>query len=497
MTDSAGMDEPSLRVTVTGGAAWSLIGQLVTQGTRVVLLVVLARLLDPEQFGLVGMIAVFTGSAAIFVDAGFSAALVQRTNVTSQHIASAFWVSSGSGLALAVLLVAASPLIARLYGEPILIPLVIASAPTFVFSGIAATPRALLQRAMNFRKLALVQIVSVAIGGATGIGLAAIGAGVWSLVAMTVTLSATNAVGFWRSCDHPIVARFDRTSSAELWRFGRNLMGFGVMNYWARQADDLLIGWRIGAEALGLYTRAYSLMLFPITQVSSILGAVMFPAMSRIQHELSRVRSAYLSAVSQIAALAFPAMVGMTSVAHDFVYVVFGPGWLAMVPILQILGLVGAVQSVSSTVGWLYLALDETRAMFRWGVAFSALAVASFVVGIRYGVIGVAVAYGIANLLATPVSVHVAGRKAGVTAGAFARAVAPAALATAIMVGALLLVERVTMPFTQAGSLAVDLSVGAASYTVAALVVMPRTLRSTLHTVRGVARELLSPHPPR
>lgn len=312
---------------------------------------------------------------------------------------------------------------------------------------------------------------------------------------MTVAMSAATAVGFWRSRERPVAGQFDREAAVELWQFGRNVMGFSAINYWARQADDLLVGWRIGADALGLYTRAYSLMLFPITQVSSVLGTVMFPAMSRIQGDLVRVRSAYLTAVGQIATVTFPAMVGLTLVAPEFVYVLFGARWMDMVPILQVFGLIGALQSVSTTVGWLYQALDETRAMFRWGLVSSTLAIVAFVVGIRFGVLGVAVAYGVATLIATPVSVHLAGRKANVTSISFIRALAPAATTTTIMAGVVLLVGHATATLSQPATLIIDVSIGVTVYVTAAFLVMPRTIRTALKTARAVASGLTSPNP--
>jgi PST family polysaccharide transporter len=179
-----------------------------------------------------------------------------------------------------------------------------------------------------------------------------------------------------------------------------NLVGFGVVNYWARNADDLMIGRLLGAGALGIYSRAYALMLLPISQVIGVVSDVMFSALSSIKDDRARVKVIYLRAIGVITLLSFPMMTGMFVVAEPFILAVYGAKWIAVVPILQILCLVGLLQSLTNPVGWIYTSQGRTDWMFRWGLFGSSALVIGIVVGALFGSVGsITIGYSLANLL--------------------------------------------------------------------------------------------------
>jgi PST family polysaccharide transporter len=187
----------------------------------------------------------------------------------------------------------------------------------------------------------------------------------------------------------------DRSAVRQLFGFSSRLFGFQFMNYWMRNADNLLIGKFVGADALGAYNRAYMWMLMPIAQVSQVVSRVMFPALSRVQHDLPRVKRFYLRTISAIALITFPTMLGLTVVSDLFVSTVLGDNWLDVIPLLQVLGVVGMMQSIGTTTGLIYQSLGRTDLLLRWGIGSGLVTLTAFVIGLRWGALGVATAYAI------------------------------------------------------------------------------------------------------
>ena len=233
------------------------------------------------------------------------------------------------------------------------------------------------------------------ISGVVAITAALMGLGVWSLVVQALTLSSTRAVLLWIASDWRPRWILDRRAIRDLWGFSSNLAGFNALNYWVRNADNFLVGKFVGPAGLGIYGRAYNLMLMPLAQISWVLSRVMFPVLSRMQSDTARVKQGYLRAIGVIGLVTFPIVTGLFAVAEPFVLTVFGPRWESMVPIVQILCLAGLSQSVGTTTGWIYQSQGRTDWMFRWGLASSAVTLVAFGIGILWGVTGVATAYAV------------------------------------------------------------------------------------------------------
>jgi Membrane protein involved in the export of O-antigen and teichoic acid len=257
---------------------------------------------------------------------------------------------------------------------------------------------ALLQKAMDFRTLAAAQLTATVLSGLVAIYLAFSGFGVWSIVAMYVASAAVNVAVLWiiTPWRPDFSLRWDAVQ--DLSKFTRNFV-FSVFNYWTRNGDNLLVGRFVGSAALGIYARSYQILLLPVSQVSGVITNVMFPALSAIQKDVKRVRELYLSSISVISLVTFPLTLGLFVVSRSFVLALFGDKWAAMIPLLQIFSLLGAIQSISTTVGWIYTSQGRTDIMFRFGLISGSIFIISFVVGLRWGTLGVAVAYTIANFL--------------------------------------------------------------------------------------------------
>lgn len=390
--------QDNIRQKTISGVSWTTGAQIGRQVLQFVISVILARLLTPQDFGLVGMIVVFTGFAALFGELGFSAALIQKETLEERHLSSIFWLNILTGLILTVLIMAAAPLIAAFYNEPRLVPLTALVALNFAVNPLNMVQLAALRRNMAFRQLTLVEISAATGAGAVAVTLALTGFGVWSLAWQQLVGSGLMASGLWLTTGWRPRLLFDRTAVKELLGFSSNLLGFNVFNYWVRNGDNMLIGKFLGGSELGIYTRAYSTMLLPLSQVSSVLSRVMFPALSKVQQDKARVKGIYLRAIATIALLTFPMMLGLLVVADHFVLALYGPQWAAVIPILQIFCLLGMLQSLGTTVGWIYTSQGRTDWMFRWGIGAGIILIASIVIGVWIGTVqAVAICYALTS----------------------------------------------------------------------------------------------------
>jgi PST family polysaccharide transporter len=424
----------NLRTQTIHGVGWTAGIQIGRQLITFLLSLFLARTLARSDFGLLGMVTIFTGFITLVGEMGFANALVQRESLEERHFSSIFWLNVVVGVTFTILLMALSPLVAAFYGEPILRWLTMAVALNFTINSLSVVQRARLSRAMHFRLLGLVEIVAVLIGGLIAIGLAIAGFGVWSLVLQTLSAATILALGLWWATGWQPRWLFDRAAVGDLLGFSSNLLGFSAFNYWTRNGDNFLVGKFLGADALGLYVRAYSLMLLPISQITAVLSKVMFPALSKIQHDKVRVKRVYLRSVSLIALMTFPMMVGLLVVSEHLIPVIYGPKWTGMIRTFQILCLVGMIQSIGSTVGWIYQSQGRTDLMLRWGLFAGTLVLLSFGIGVYLGSIEtMALAYTLTSTLLLPWSFNLPGRLIDLHFGDVLHALLDVSLCAALM----------------------------------------------------------------
>jgi len=379
------------RATVSA-TAWTAGSTVSQQLIQLAFSAVLGRLLLPREYGLVAMIVVFTGFASLFVDSGFGAALVQRKEITAAHLSTAFWANLGAGVAVSAVVAGISPLVARFYGQPQLKVLMAVAGIDFVVVALKITQLALLERRMLYRRLAVIDNVSLALAGAAAISCAVAGLGVWSLIVFTFVSDGVDSFLLWVLSDWRPSFSFDRGALRDLWSYGGNMLASTTLNYWFRNLDNLLIGRFVGAAALGLYSRAYNLALLQLRNVSFAAGRPLFPALSRLQDEPARFRHAYLRAISIIALVTFPIATGFLVAARPLVVTLFGARWAGVAPLVQILGVAAVVQSIGTSSGLIYQARGRTDSLLRWQMAWSGTAAIAFGIGIHWGAKGVAVA---------------------------------------------------------------------------------------------------------
>lgn len=412
----------NLRERTVRGGFFSASAQVCIIVINLAAIPILTRLLEPTDFGLIAMVTVFTSLAIMFVDSGLTMATVQKDGLSHAQASNLFWVAAGLGLLVSLVLVAVSPLVAWLYDEPRLRSITVALAAAPLLGGLTIQHQALLRRTMRLGRLAFVQVLSNLAANLIGIALAWRLRSYWALVAMPIAATALRMLGTWIACSWRPGSPSRGAGTRTLISFGANLTGFSFVNYFARSGDNLLIGWAWGESALGLYERAYRLMMMPLQQINGPLAGVMVPALSRLAGEPISYRRAYLRSISILQFASCPLMALVAVMSQEIVEVIFGPAFSPAGPILRWLAIAGFMQPLMNTLGWLYVSQGRGRELMYWGMVSGTLIVSSFVAGLPAGPVGVARAYAVAVcLLVVPLAVWFAGSRGAVTRGDLAR----------------------------------------------------------------------------
>lgn len=378
--------------TIRGGLT-RLCAQAANFVLRLGSLMVLARLLGPKDFGLVGMVTAFTGVLTLFRDFGLSAAAIQRSTVTEEQLSTLFWINILVGALLALVAIAMAPFIAAFYHEPRLVMVTVVLATGFLFNAIGVQHGALLQRQMRFTDLAVINTVSLIIGTAIAIGGAKAGYGYWALVAMTVALPIATTIGCWLTARWVPGMPRRRTGIRSMMRFGGALTLNGLIIYIASNFEKVLLGRFWGVDALGIYGRAYQLANIPTENLNSAAGEVAFSALSRLQDEPRRLKSYFLKGYSLVLAMTLPVTVLCALFANDIIFAILGPKWMAAAPIFRLLAPTMLVFAIANPLAWLLSSLGLVERSLKMGLVIAPLMIVSYVIGLPYGPRGVAFAY--------------------------------------------------------------------------------------------------------
>ncbi len=434
MTEPAAVEaSDGIRSRVLRGLAWKAGSQVLLQISRFAVAIILARLLAPHEWGLAAMVLVLSGAIVLFGDSALGTALIQRRTITDADRATVFWTGVGVGVTLTAVAVALSGPVATFYGEPEVRPLFIALSLSFVITSLGTTQGALLLRAMDFRSLELRRIAATFVGAGVGIGLALKGFGAWAIVAQQLTVASVETVLVWRFSPWRPSATYSVASLRSLAGFSGSVFGQNFLYYIVRNIDNVLIGRYLGAAALGAYALAYNVMLAPFNQIAGPLQQVLFPAFSRMQDDRERLADAWIRVTRLVAAIAMPALIGLIVVAPDFVDVVLGERWEAAIPVIQILAWVGLIQSLQHLNGDVLYALDRAGTFLRFTIVWAIASVCAFVIGLQWGIVGVAACYAISSTLVEPLNAYLTCRALGISLWRFLRGLSGVAQATALM----------------------------------------------------------------
>jgi teichuronic acid exporter len=320
---------------------WSAMQRFGLSGTGFLLSIILTRLLSPREYGLIGMLVVFSGIGQVIADSGLSTALVQRPANSVDDEATVFYMNIATGAVMTLLICAISPLVARFYGQPVLIPLLCVLSLQVLLASFGLVQFALLARAMDFRRLAVISTLSVLLSGGVGIGMALSGLGVWSLAGQMVTGALFNSLLVWRLGTWRLTGRFCRASFRAIWSFSSKLLASDLLNTVFENLYNIVIGRVYRPADLGLFTRARSFAQFPAGFVASMFAQPTLSAFSRIQADMALLKSRVRKIFRMLAAVHFPAMAAIAIIAGPLIRCLLTDKWAPCVPYLQVLAFAG------------------------------------------------------------------------------------------------------------------------------------------------------------
>lgn len=461
--------------------------QAVSIGIQMISTVVLARLLTPESYGLVGMVMVVIAFAALFKDLGLSMATIQRESLTTAQVSVMFWVNVVVGGFLSLLVALAAPLVVWFYGKPELLWMTVALGGNILISSLGAQHSALITRQMRFKALATARLSSAFGGLIISILGALAGWAHWALIAGAIGTSVLQTAMFW--CFSSWRPGFPQrnTGARSMIRYGLNLTGFELVNFFSRNLDNILIGRVWGDAALGFYSRAYRLVLFPVSQIRTPLVAVAMPALSRLQDEPLRFRNYYRRLLSILAIACMPISAFVVVASEPLVLTLLGPQWLAVAPLAGWLAVAAFLQPVAGLFGAVLMAKGLANRHFRCGFASALFLTLVFITTIPHGVEILVIGYALSGyVLFLPVFIY-ASRGTAITLADFCSGVWRPAFAS-IVSAALLYLLRLKLPnLPPAGELSL-LAFAFTAITSACYLALPggwRTLHELQHHIKS------------
>lgn len=459
------LDTDRLNERVISGAGFQFLGialrTLITIGSTAVL----ARLLQPADFGYLAMATVVTEFAALFSNFGFANVLIQRQRITRLQLETVFWASVALGALLAAAVFVASFFAGWLFDDPRVGELLRVLCLSFPVSGLAAYAWVVLARLMRFRTDFWIQITANATRAATAVALAYAGAGVWSLVAgaltgvaITVALSFV-AVPFWPRL------RMNRAFLASIWKTSGGYFGNGFLYYVAMNVDLVLIGRSLGAAPLGFYQNARSLTDEIRARIAMPIQHVLFPAFSALQQDLLRFQQLVMRSGRLLAAVVVPIGFGVSANATELVLVLYGEQWRAMIPVMAMFGLSAAMRASTAIASPLFNATNRVGLALKYNIAFTVLHVSGVALSMRHGIEAVATMVAVLTLFAL-LTFRVGIGLIGLNSRHMAQVLLPPALASGVMWLATAALHSVSSAWTQRPGLLLTLHVaaGAAVY---------------------------------
>jgi len=410
-----------LKQRALSATIWSGADVFFRQAVAFAVSIALARLLSPEEFGVIAMLYLFTGIASVFVDCGLSTALVQRQEATLTDESTVFWFNAGMGALVAFALWVAAPAISRFYGLPVLVPLTAVLALNILISALGSVHAILLSKRLDFRTQMKIGAIAAVVSGGVAVGMAWQGYGVWALAAQTLVSTGMTTVLLWILSPWRPALAFSRESARTLFGFGGYMLAAGLLDTVYSRAYTLIIGKFFGARELGFYSRADGTKQLPIGVLTNILGRVSFPVFCAVAADKAQLKRSVRLALRGLMLVNVPMMAGLAAIADPLVLALFGEQWLPAVPILQVLCLAGLFWPLHVINLHALMAQGYSNLFFRLEVIKKVVGVGLLLIGSAYGVMGIAWSQVTFGAIAFAINAHYTNRYLdyGVTSQAF------------------------------------------------------------------------------
>jgi O-antigen/teichoic acid export membrane protein len=392
----------SLKTSAISGVKWTTLSTAAVTLIQLTQLAILARFLAPGDFGLMAIMMVVIGFSQAFMDMGISNAIIHRQNITHTQLSSLYWLNIGSGLALTVIIFALSPLVALFYDEPRITRLMMILSSVFVIVAIGNQYRILCQKALQFSRMAKIEVTSTVFSFAVAVCLAVAGLGVYALVFAMLTQAFVSSALFLHTGlreHHRPALIFKHSALAGFYSFGLFQMGERSINYFNTQFDVILIGKLLGVEATGIYYIAKTLTMRVISVINPIVNKIALPVMARVQTDDTTLRSMYLTIIRYLSLVNFPIFVAMALLSSPIVLTMFGEKWRDAIVILQILSLYTLIRSTGNPVGSLLLAKGRADLGFYWNFGVFLITPFAIYIGSQHGLAGIALSLLLVSIL--------------------------------------------------------------------------------------------------
>jgi PST family polysaccharide transporter len=387
------------RKIALSGFMFSATAQFVKILIQILSVSVLSRLLLPQDFGLIATLSPVITLITLLQDLGLQQAIVQARRIDDAEVNRIFWINIGIGGLLSSLLIAGGSMIAVFFNEPKLSTLASWWAIPLLLGAISSQHTALLSRSLRFRTIATIDVCASVAGLAAAFSVAFIFQSYWALYIQVLATSGVTMIGCWAMSGWNPSSPFRKANALHLLSFGANFAGFNILNFLSRNLDNIIIAKTYGSAAVGNYDRAYKLLLSPIQTLNAPLGRVLLPILGRMLDDPKRYRKLYNLVVFFIVTASAPSIIAFIANSDDFIYLLLGPRWTQVADTFFWLGLAAMTQPLSNTTGWLFLTQHRTNDMLKWGIFSCITTVASFLIGLPYGVEGVAASYAIVGII--------------------------------------------------------------------------------------------------
>lgn len=410
---------------------------------------ILARLLTPEIFGLFAMVVSFTEIARYMMEVGLGTATIQKENITQEEVSALFWINFLIGLVLMAVVAGISPVIAWFYGDPRLVNICLVLSMLFFFKGALVQHRALLERQMRFGTLGIITITSNFLSIGIAVVLAYYGFGVWALVWREIICVILYAAGIWLFCRWvPGRPKLNIEVRSSL-RFGANLSGVSFIQYLTQNLDKVLIGRFSDASTLGLYTKALQLAMMPVENIRMIFWDVGLSPLSALQRDETRYRKFYGRLFALQSFLYLPIVVFIAIQSEDVIRLLLGDKWVSAAPILRIFAIAGFVTPIVGAFQLVMVSCGKSRRYLTWGIVHGSFVIISYLLGIKWGAMGVSYAYACASYILLVLALRYCLKDTPISASFVIKNVSASTISS-FSAGAILIVILTNLPNTSA-----------------------------------------------
>ncbi|HEY9825760.1 MAG TPA: lipopolysaccharide biosynthesis protein [Stenomitos sp.] len=489
MVEAARLDAMGLQRKAFKGVLWSAAEGWGRQAISFLVFALLARLLNPDAFGLVALAGVFLAFLQIFVDQGFPTAIIQRSTLEEAHLNTAFWTNLGVSSVLTCFCIVMASDIAQGLKQPELTPVIQWLSLGLLLTALSSVQQSLLRRKFRFKELAIRSLVAIILGGGVGVGLAIAGWGVWSLVGKQLTEGLAAVIVLWWSSDWRPKFQFSRQHFQELISFGGNIVGANIFEFFNRQSDNFLIGLFLGSAALGYYSVAYRVLIILTQLLSVVVNQVALPVFSELQQDITKLRGVFYEATRLTSFIAFPCFLGMAALSPELVEIIFGHQWLPSAPVMSVLALIGIQHAISYLYSDVILAMG--KASWRmWLNGFNAISnVVCFAVAVKWGIVAVAWSFVIqSGIIATPMFYLATQRLIHLDFKTYIKQLLSPLLACGVMVGTILIFKLFLKDWLDVYPLTfVLITSGILSYTVVCWLLEPKYFSNILRVLQSRA----------